>query len=51
MLDKTFQLCVDLLDWLAKKMNLTYEQLNVILFVIIMPILFITLIILLIIKW
>ena len=34
MMDKTFYKCVDSLEWLAKKLNVTYEQLNVMIFVI-----------------
>ena len=50
-MDKIFKICVNSLEWLAIKMHLSYEQINVILFVILMPLLFLTLIILLIIKW
>lgn len=50
-MNKIFDLCVDLLEWLSEKLGVTYQQINVIIFVIIMPILFLTLIILLIIKW
>ena len=34
MMDKTFYRCVDSLQWLADKLNITYERLNVIIFVI-----------------
>lgn len=39
MMDKTFNRCVDLLEWLADKLNILYEELNVIIFVIGYPIL------------
>ncbi len=50
MSDKIFELCVNFLEWLAKKLGISYEQLNVILFVFLMPALFLLLLILLIIK-
>jgi len=37
-MDKTFYKCVDSLQWLADKLHITYEQLNVIIFVIGYPI-------------
>ena len=36
--NKAFKKCVDSLEWLAKKLNITYEELNVIIFVIGYPI-------------
>jgi hypothetical protein len=36
-MDKTFNKCVDSLEWLAKKLHVTYEQLNVMIFVIDYP--------------
>lgn len=51
MIDKIFDFCVDLLEWTAEKLGITYQQINVILFVILMPITFLLLIVLLIIKW
>ena len=39
MMDKTFNRCVDLLEWLADKLNISYEELNVLIFVIGYPIL------------
>ena len=49
-MNKIFNKCVDLLEWSAEKTNLTYEQLNVILFVYLMPASYLTLIFLLISK-
>ena len=45
MMDKTFNKCVDSLQWLADKLNITYEQLNVIIFVIGWPVVTVGLII------
>ena len=50
MMDKTFYKCVDSLEWLAKKLHITYEQLNVMIFVIGYPALFAALGILYILK-
>lgn len=36
--NKTFNKCVDSLKWLAEKLGITYEELNVIIFVIGYPI-------------
>jgi len=47
MSDKIFQWCVDLLEFMADKLNISYQKLNVILFVVIMPIVFIVLLVLL----
>ena len=44
-MDKTFYKCVDSLEWLAKKLNITYEELNVIIFVIGWPVVTVGLII------
>ena len=44
-MDKTFNQCVDKLEWLAKKLNITYEELNVIIFVIGWPVVTVGLII------
>lgn len=51
MSDKIFELCVNFLEWLSEKLGISYQQVNVILFVFLMPALFLLLIILLIIKW
>ena len=45
MIDKTFYKCVDSLQWLADKLNITYEQLNVIIFLIGWPVVTVGLII------
>ena len=45
MSDKIFYKCVDELEKLAKRLNITYEQLNVIIFVIGWPIVTVGLII------
>ncbi|MFZ1288639.1 MAG: hypothetical protein WAR79_01010 [Melioribacteraceae bacterium] len=37
-MDKTFYKCVESLEWLADKLGITYEELNVIIFVIGYPI-------------
>ena len=50
MADKIFNKCIDSLEWLAKKLNLTYEELNVIIFVIGWPVVTVGLIIAYIIK-
>jgi len=50
MMDKTFNKCVESLQWLADKLNITYEELNVIIFVIGYPALFAALGILYILK-
>ena len=39
-MNKTFQWCVDLLVALAAKLNMTYEEVNIWIFVIIEPIVF-----------
>jgi hypothetical protein len=44
-MDKTFYKCVDTLQWLADKLNITYEELNVIIFVIGWPIVTVSLIV------
>ena len=44
-MDETFNQCVDKLEWLAKKLNITYEELNVIIFVIGWPVVTVGLII------
>ncbi len=44
-MDKTFHKCVDSLEWLADKLNITYEELNVIIFVIGWPVVTVGLII------
>jgi len=44
-MDKTFYKCVDFLQWLADKLNITYEELNVIIFVIGWPLVTVGLII------
>ena len=36
--NKTFNKCVDSLEWLADKLGITYEELNLIIFVIGYPI-------------
>lgn len=51
MIDKIFNICVDILEWSAQKLNMTYEQINVLIFVVLMPIVFLAMLILLIIKW
>jgi len=51
MIDKIFNICVDFLEWSAQKLNMTYEQVNVLIFVVLMPIVFLVMLILLIIKW
>ena len=50
MIDKIFYICVAFLEWLADKLNITYEQINVIIFVILLPLIMTTMLILLIIK-
>ncbi len=45
MADKIFIGCVESLEWLAEKLNLTYQELNVIIFVIGWPIVTVGLII------
>lgn len=50
MVDKIFILCVDFLEWLADKLHMTYEQINVLIFVIIYPFIIIILFILLLLK-
>jgi len=45
---KIFNRCVNLLVYIARLLSITYEQLNVIIFVIIQPILFIIMTILII---
>ncbi len=40
MMNKTFQWCVDLLVNLAAKLHITYEEVNIWIFVIIEPIIF-----------
>lgn len=42
---KIFYICADSLQWLADKLNITYEQLNVIIFVIGWPVVTVGLII------
>lgn len=37
MIDRVFDLCVDLLDWLARKCGTTYKRINVYIFCVIMP--------------
>ena len=44
MTNKIFNSCVDLLDWLADKLHITYEQINVVIFVIGWPIVTVSLI-------
>ena len=39
-MNKAFQWCVDLLVYLAAKLNMTYEAINIWIFVIIEPIVF-----------
>ena len=39
-MNKTFKWCVDLLEALALKLHMTYEEVNIWLFVIIEPIIF-----------
>lgn len=46
MIDRIFYLCVHLLQWLAKKLNMTYNEVNVWIFCIIWPIITIILFIL-----
>lgn len=36
-MDKIFDWCVDLLEFLARRLGMTYKELNVWLFVIVMP--------------
>lgn len=50
-MEKIFNMCVTFLEWIAEKTGLSYEAVNVIIFVIQIPMLFIILLILLIIKW
>ncbi|MEI8376104.1 MAG: hypothetical protein WCJ35_25070 [Planctomycetota bacterium] len=37
MIDKVFDLCVDLLDWGARKCGTTYKRINVYVFCVILP--------------
>ena len=37
MIDRIFDLCVDLLVWLADKLGMTYKQINVWIFCVIVP--------------
>ena len=39
-MNKTFKWCVDLLVYLAAKLHMTYEEINIWIFVIIQPIVF-----------
>jgi hypothetical protein len=43
-MNNIFDWCVTLLEWLAEKLNMSYQQINVIIFVIIWPMLTIALI-------
>ena len=45
MINKIFYLCVYILQWLANKLNITYQTINVWIFCIIWPIITIVLII------
>ncbi len=51
MLDRIFYICVELLEWFADKANTIYAAINVIIFVILLPIIMAAMLILLIIKW
>jgi len=35
--NRVFRICVDLLEWLAAKLGMTYEEINVVIFCIIWP--------------
>lgn len=37
MIDRIFDLCVELLEWLANKLGMTYKQVNVWIFCVIVP--------------
>ena len=50
-MDRTFYKCAESLQWLADKLNITYEELNVIIFVIGYPIVTVGLIIAYLKKW
>ena len=50
MVDKIFILCVDFLEWLAEKLHITYQQINVLIFVVIYPLIIFMLLILLLAK-
>jgi cytochrome c oxidase subunit IV len=50
MIDKIFILCVDFLEWLADKLHMTYEQINVLIFVVIYPLIILVLLTLLLSK-
>jgi hypothetical protein len=41
MIDRIFALCVDLLVWLANKLGLSYQQVNVWLFCVIVAVVFV----------
>ena len=47
-MDKLFQQCVDLLVRLAAKLNMTYEEINIWIFVIIEPIVFLIMLVIII---
>ena len=44
-IQEIFDLCVDLLNWLADLFGCTYEEINVLIFCVLAPIIFMTLVV------
>ena len=51
MIHTVFNWCVDILNWLAGKCGMTYEEINVWIFCVIWPLFTLTLIVMVIVLW